>query len=417
MSEELEKKGTTPETETELEDTAEAAVEEEPQAGAEPELEPEPEPEPEPEEKIYVRPVRQWITLHSGSLDQRVGWGIIEKIGKDAKGLAGLPHVAVLARTSAAREDLVEEVRRYLVEAGFRVEFAQIQGGADACTIEEALSFQRQLGAIGATGDDIVIAVGDAYALSVAAYVSASWFGGVPFIQVPCDLEGSIMAGTTPYGLSVPGSPQTVCLDSHCRMSVTDLSYLELSGTSEPVLMARALMIASSILESEHTFAHLFDRADKLAEGIREDVCQQLAETVRSRGRTIANASIAIRQSISYGDIIATAFKNLVPDAPYSTCLAEALRFSARYGVAENAFPLDDMLAQDEMLEALELGELSVSLEPQDLFDAIKGECLRRTNRFMLLIPQSLGRVRITSIDADRLLEHCQAWCFAHEPQ
>ena len=415
MSDELEKMETVPEAEAEEEAAAEAVAEAE--VAAVPEPEPEPVPEPEPEEKIYVRPVRQWITLHAGSLDQRVGWGIVEKIGKDCKSLAGLPHVAVLARTPSASAELVEELRRYLVEAGFRVEFAQLGEGRAARTLAEANSFMAQLAQIGATGDDVIVAVGDANALSVAAYVSASWFGGAHFVQVPSDLEASIVAGATPYALDVPGAPSSVVLDSRCRMSVTDLSYLELSGSSEPVLMARALMVATCILESEHTFAHLFDRADKLAEGIREDVCQQLAETVRSRGRTIANASIAIRQSISYGDIIATAFQRLVPDAPPSTCLAEALRFSARYGVAENAFPIDDMLAQDEMLEALELGELSVSLDPVVLRDTIKDECLRRSNRFMMLIPQSLGRVRLASIDADRLLAHCQAWCASHEPE
>ena len=178
--------------------------------------------------------------------------------------------------------------------------------------------------------------------------------------------------------------------------------------------MARAIKAAGAILESEHTFAHLWDRAEKIAQGVREDVCQQIAESVRTRGRTISSASVAVRQSIGYGDVIAAAFQNLVPDAAPSTCLAEALRFSARYGVSENAFALDDMIAQDEMLENLGLGTLSVDLEAQDLFDAIKGECLRRSNRFMLLMPQALGRIRLVSVNADRLMDHCYAWCAAH---
>lgn len=379
-----------------------------------PEPEPAPEPEPEPEEKIYVRPVRQWITLHSGSLDQRVGYGIIEKIGKDAKSLSGLPRLALVAHIASVSKDLVEEIRRTLVEAGFRVEFAQLAEGAGSCTLDAANALMTALGAAGITGDDVVVAAGDAYALSVANYVCSAWFGGTVLIQVPCDLEASIIAGSTPYALDVPGAPASVRRDSACRMSVTDLAYLELAGTSEPVLMARVHMAAASILESEHTFAHLFDRAEKLSEGVIEEVSHQLAESVRTRGRTISNASIAIRQSISYGEVVAFAFKRLVPDAPFSTCFAEALRLCARYAVSENAFPLDDMLAQDEMLEALELGELSVDLDPVDLRDAIKEESLRRTNRFMLLLPQSLGRVRLVNVDAERLLDHCEAWCAAH---
>ena len=372
------------------------------------------EPKPEPEVKEYLRPVRQWITLKSGSLDQRVGLDIVEKIGKDSKSLTGLPRLALVAHTPSTSEDLLEELRRSLVGAGFRVEFDKLGEGRAARTLAEANALMLRLSEHGITGDDIVVAVGDASALSVASYVCSSWFSGTVLIQVATDLEASIVAGTTPYALDVPGAPGAIVRDGSCRMSVTDFAYLEYGTGSEPELMARAIMAAGAILESEHTFAHLYDRAEKVAAGIREDVCQQIAESVRTRGRTISNASVAVRQSIAYGDIVAAAFQNLVPDAAPSTCLAEALRFCARIGVSESAFPIDDMLAQDEMLDALGLGTLSVDLDPQDLYDAIKGECLRRSNRFMLLIPQSLGRVRIMSVDEDRLFDHCCAWCASH---
>ena len=373
--------------------------------------------EEEPEEKVYVRPVRQWITLHTGSLDQRVGLDIVEKVGKDSKSLAGLPRLAVVAHTPGAPAELIEELRRSLVEVGFKVEYARLGEGVSARTLADADALVAQLAQLGVTGDDVVIAVGDASALSVASYVCSSWFGKISLVQVPTDLEAALIAGVTPYPLDVPGAPGSIKLDSSCRMSVTDIAYVELDGDSEPVLMARAIMAAGAILESEHTFAHLYDRAEKIAEGKREDVIQQLAESVRTRGRTISSASVAVRQCIEYGDIIAAAFRNLVPDAAPSTCLAEALRFSSRVGVSESAFPLDDMIAQDEMLDALGLGTLSVDLDPQDLFDAIKDECLRRSNRFMLLIPQSLGRVRIMNVDNDRLFGHCTAWCASHAPE
>ena len=392
-------------------DELETAAEE---AKAEVENETEPEVEEEPEKVEYVRPVRQWITLHTGSLDQRVGLDIIEKIGKDAKSLSGLPRLALVVRSQSASAEIIEELRRTLVSSGFKVEYAEIADGPDNCTLAESIMLMAQLAEHGISGDDVVLAVGDASVLSVASYVCNSWFEKTVLIQVPTDLEAALVAGVTPYALDMPGAAKAIQLDSSCRMSVTDFRYVEVDGNSEPVLMARALMAQGAILESEHTFAHLYDRAEKIAEGIREAVSQQIAESVRTRGRTIASASVAVRQSINYGDIIATAFKNLVPHAAPSTCLAEALRFSARYGVTESAFPLDDMIAQDEMLEGLELGSLSVDLDPQDLHDAIKAECLRRSNRFMMLIPQSLGRVRIMNIDSDRLLDHCNAWCAAH---
>jgi hypothetical protein len=78
---------------------------------------------------------------------------------------------------------------------------------------------------------------------------------------------------------------------------------------------------------------------------------------------------------------------------------------------------IDDMLAQDELLEALGIGTISCSLEPEALVEALKAESFRRQNRFHVLVPLALGRVRLTAVADDLLLEHASAWCAAHAPQ
>jgi hypothetical protein len=72
------------------------------------------------------------------------------------------------------------------------------------------------------------------------------------------------------------------------------------------------------------------------------------------------------------------------------------------------------MLAQDELLQTLGLKTVSCSIEPQAFLDALKEERFLRTNRFMLLVPLAIGRVRMTSVDDDLLVEHASAWCAAH---
>ena len=74
---------------------------------------------------------------------------------------------------------------------------------------------------------------------------------------------------------------------------------------------------------------------------------------------------------------------------------------------------IDDMLAQDELLEALGIGFAECSFGAQELCDALKQEDFSRRNRFMLLVPFSIGQVRFVTIGDDMLAEHARAWCDA----
>lgn len=69
------------------------------------------------------------------------------------------------------------------------------------------------------------------------------------------------------------------------------------------------------------------------------------------------------------------------------------------------------MFTQDGLLEKLGLSEVACVIEPQALLDCLKAEEFSRSNRFMLALPLGFGRVRLTSVPDEMLLEHLSGWC------
>ncbi len=383
---------------------------------AEPEVAAEPEPEPEVPK---VTRQRQWVTLRGTSMDARVGAGLLADMAHDIRSIVGRPKACALAVEPTAPAGLVEDLRRGLTDQGFFVHKLELEGGQEARSIEGATKLMGKLADAGITSDDLVVAVGDVDALSVAAFVCPTWCAGVPLVQVPLTLSAAVVAGATPRALNVCGHEAMVGLDSQTRFEICDLDVLlSDDNPADDVLLARALMVATAMSDCEKAVSKLWDRADDIVAGDANALAEQLSETIKSRGKVVASSSLAIRQSIAYGQVFAAALRGLVAnDVPASAIMAESLRFSARLSVGLEDLSVDDMFTQDELLEKLGLGYVEAKVDAAQLIDAVKAECFKRTNRLMLPLPRALGRVRLAAVDDDLLREHVGAWCEVHAPQ
>lgn len=364
------------------------------------------------------RPVRNWVSMRKGSLDSRVGVSVLEKLGKDLKALAGRPRVALLMCGPSAPEGAALECRRRLAEAGFEVHDVTLAEGVGSCNVQEAARVSEALADVGATGDDVACAVGDAAALSVASFACGTWGGGLPLAVVPTDLRAALTAAITPRDLDAFGVPAALSHDGAARIQYADFDVLgSLATPSEANLLGRAFMVQTAVIDGERPFGKLWDRAEAVAAGSEKETSQQVCETLKGRGRVMGATSVATRRSISFGTVVARALGHVAPDAPASTRFAEALRLSSRLGVALAGFSVDDMLAVDELLETLGLPELEREMDPAALVAALKGECLLRSNKLMWLVPHALGKVRFSNVDDDALLEHATFWCESRAPQ
>lgn len=358
------------------------------------------------------RIVRQWVSLPGGSCDVRVGAGVIDAMGGIIKGAVGRPRTCALVTGDDASAEIVEQVRRQLTDAGFKVSEVSLAALEQPRTLEGCEKLSEALLACGVTADDLVCAVGDVDLLSLASHVAIAWCGGTPLVQVPTTCTAALVAGPTPLGIDVGGMSEMLTTRPATKHAICDPEVWDLSSDSDDVLMMRALMATSAICDSEPAVQRLWDRADLLVAGEVETLCEQLGDTCKSRGHVASSTSVAIRQSLPLGQTFMRAAARLVgADVPQGLLLAEGVRFQARIAAAMEICSVDDVLTMDELFDMLELEPVVCDVDPEALVEALRQERFARTGRFLLNLPRGLGRVRPSSVDEDLLLEHASAWC------
>ena len=373
------------------------------------EVTPAPAPTTAPSPAPKPRTVRQWVVIRGGSMDLRVGEGILPETANILRASAGRPHSCALLHEAEAPDDVVRALHDNLCAAGFSVQTAPVDFAA--CDLAAVCELDALLGEMRVTCDDVVVMVGGFKALSVASFACSTWCGGVPLAEVPLDIASAVAAPTTPRALDVAGMSRMVVQDATARFAFVDLDLLAADPASDEALLAFALMAQTAMCDSDRSFGQLWDVADQLASGDREALAEQLKNTLKSRGKVSSATSAALRQSLEFGTTFARALRELAPSVSAATALADGMRFATRLGVVLEALSVDDMLAVDELLERLGIGTTSATVDPAELVARIRDERLGRTNRFMLAVPRALGRVRLSVMTDETILEHASAWC------
>ena len=349
------------------------------------------------EEELPPVQIKQWVSIPGGSIALRSGAGVLSNFGTELRTAVGRPHRCAFLVSNQADEDLAELLRRDLTTIGFLVTRVDVEDGKAATTVATEAQVLSALAEMHLTADDLVVAVGHEGVISLANHVANKWCGGVSLATVPLDLAAVIVSSITPRALDTDAEHQRLVTTKPCaRFCFADLEVMDLCDDNAKV--AQVCMVATAMSDNEAEFGRIWDRADNLSSGVADIVAEQLAESTKTRGRLSDSSAIAIQQSVQ----------------PLSALYADALRFSARIAVAKDSLSFDDMLAQDEILERLNIGFVTCDITSEQLIEALKQECFHSTNRFMLPIPMSIGRVRLASVDEELLAEHARAWCEAH---
>ncbi|MGI6755670.1 MAG: 3-dehydroquinate synthase [Atopobiaceae bacterium] len=356
-----------------------------------------------------------WVSTPGSSCGIRWGEGAIDLAGKISRDVVGRPKRALVVIGPNADADLVEYVTKLLVGEEFLLHtFTLDHAGEKICSLASATELFETFAAHDLTQDDLCLVIGDVKLISLASYACSQWCNTLPLVVVPTDEVALLRGATTPLGITVASKPQMINVHACAKNALMEPEICIHELDSESSREARVLMVSTAVAQSEKEFSALWDEAEHLMNGDSLLMLERLCETTKGRGHLVSSTSIAIRESVRYGEDIAEALMRLVPPAtPFSTVLAESLRFSARLSVGLGKLSVDDMLAQDELLEMLEIPTLHAALDAKEVVRAIRETRFLRTNRFMVLIPETLGRVRLANVDDDLLLEHVGAWCDA----
>lgn len=357
---------------------------------------------------------RQWIPMLGGSCDVRMGNNALMEASSVFADCVGKPRRCMVVIRPDEDADVRELLRRQLVNAGFSLSWYELEDGGSA-TLEASCDLARAMADAQMTADDLCCAYGDADLMSVTSHVCDGWCGGVSLAAVPTSETAFVKGVLDPLPLAVGAKEGMVFVRATARHAILDFGRIASDVDSEEARYIRSLMVATAMASSEREFSELWDRAESIMAGDYGETKTQLIATARSRGQLLSSTAVAVRQSVGYGEAFARALGHLTGDTlPKSVLLAEGLRFCARVSVATGKLSIDDMLAQDELLEALSVGVARCDVSGEELAREIRDEEFRTSNRLLLLVPIAIGRVRHTTLEDGVLEEHARAWCDAH---
>ena len=355
---------------------------------------------------------RQWVPMVGGSCDVRMGEDALHNMSKVLRDSVGRPNVCLVVVRAGEDAEVVEEVCRQAADAGFSWQTCALD--APLRTLANVSALAQALLAAGATADDLCCAVGDADLISVVSFACGTWCQGMSVVAVPLDELGLLEGALVPRALDVGDAQAMMAVRPCARHVVLDLdrSFTELED--EASRRTRVLMVGAAIATSEKEFSALWDKAPQIMADDGAQLCAQLMATAKARGKLAASTAAAVRASLRYGRTFADACHTLSPDLAYADLLGEGMRFCARLSVAMEKLSLDDMLAQDELLEDLGIGSVVCDVDPSELLASLRRERLQRSRRLMLELPLAMGRVRLTTVDEGLVAEHVSAWCASH---
>lgn len=356
---------------------------------------------------------RQSLPSPGGQCNVRMGKGAIDGLGREAKALAGKPRLALLLLAGDVRPKLAKKIRRQLADGEFLVAEAEVEPGAPCREFSYAGKLLKRMAKAGITSDDVIVAVGDTDVLSLAAFVAGMWCGGTPLVMVPTDLLGCVEAPLTPRPLDVKGLSDAVRVKASPKTVICDTAEFDATA-GEAVRSVLALCVATAMADNQNALNRLIGRADSLAAGDADDMRTQVFDTMKSRARMAMSSAVAVRQGLGYGSELAAVMARLVPGAAPSALLAEGMRFASRLAISlEESLDIDMVFAQDALLDRLGLHEVPCDLDPSQVAEGLREDRFSHSNRFLLTVPLGVGKVRLSSVPDDVLIDHLTAFCSA----
>lgn len=353
---------------------------------------------------------RKLINYAQGSCDFRIGDGALEDLSKFAKSLVAVPRSAVLVTRADLAAGPAVAVSRGLADAGFTVRDLSLPAGEDVCTAAYASQLLEFLEGMALTADDLVVAVGDAEVLGVAQFCAGIWCGGTASLLVPTTLDAMVTCATASRGLAVGPSEQMAWLPARPGMTVCDLSFVR-EASAEENRLGYVQLIASAMMQSRRSWEQLAEKLSDILASDELSLIEAVNDAQTSRLSVVKAPSLSGKSALLYGETTARALRSLLgPEVPWWHLLAEGMRFEARLGVEAGKLDADDMFDQDDLLDEVGAEELPFDVAPEAFIEALRAARFKRSNRFMLAIPQSVGTVRLTVLEEDVLERHARAY-------
>jgi 3-dehydroquinate synthase len=325
-----------------------------------------------------------------------VGTGALDALVDD---LAGDPPGRLLVVVSDERVAPLHArpLARRIAARGLRVEVLTLPGGEESKTRDTKAALEDRLLELGAGRDSALVAVGGGVVGDVAGFVAATWYRGVPVVQVPTSLLAmvdSALGGKT--AVNLPGGKNLVGSFHQPRGVYADISVLETLSESD-YTDGFAEVVKSAAIADAAFFGWLEGAANRLRERATDALEHAVLQCLQIKARVVRRDAreAGHRAVLNFGHTVAHA---LEAASRYTTrhgpAVSIGLCVESRLARRVTGFPVRAADRVERLLGALGL-PVRLSQEPavEALVEAARRDKKNRDGRIHCALPVRLGRM------------------------
>ena len=355
---------------------------------------------------------RQILNFNQHAVDVRIGSQIMDELPRIVASAVGKPCRALIVSDAETFDARGEDVRRALVDAGFRVAShvaAPAEGSTERSSLDDVQSLFIEFERAELTADDLVFAMGSFELCSKAAFCARLWRSGTACALMPTQFEAMVSLATEIMPLGIAAAPESISLQADPSLVLCDLSLIETMARDD-LLAGYVLLAGAALAEGKKTWTNLCEQASLLPKDVSL-LKEALAAAQVARRNVLKASNPSARRALRYGRDAARALARCgAGELPRYALLAEGMRFEARLAVDAVGLDPEVVFAQDDIFFDMGIEDACFTLDADRFVSALHEVVGERTNRFLLPLPKAPGMIRLSAVSDDILMRHASAY-------
>ncbi len=334
--------------------------------------------------------------------------GLLNKAGKLISTLPIRKNIAVITNTTIAPLYL-EKVKTSLIDSGFIVHEIILQDGEEYKHLDTISEIYNQLIKMDFDRNSSIIALGGGVIGDMAGFAAATFFRGVPYIQIPTTLLSQVdssVGGKT--GVNLPGGKNLVGAFYQPQIVLIDPDVLQTLKKSE-LRAGLAEVIKYGVILDEKFFNYLESNIEK-ALLLDNDTIIQIIKTCCALKADVTSKDEkekGIRSYLNFGHTIGHAVETLTNYKSYIHGEAVAIGMAAIARISV-LWELTNAESSNKLIELLEKSGLPTNLpifKLNDYINAMLKDKKRAEAGINMVLMKQIGEVCLKIKSADDLKE------------
>lgn len=334
-------------------------------------------------------------------------------------------HLAVISDTHVAPL-YGQQVLKSLQKAGYTASLITVPAGEASKNMDQVAQLCDQLAQQGFDRKSTLIALGGGVIGDLTGFVSAIYYRGIPFVQIPTTIVAQVdssVGGKT--GVNLPSGKNLIGAFHHPKLVIADPKTLA-SLPIKVLIEGLSEIIKHAIIRDESMLLSLEKIADTLHSPLSEvtdtlfwsDLCTLIADNVAIKARIVQadeKETLGIRALLNFGHTLGHGIEAAVPYGKllHGECVSLGIRAALFLSVTHAELPQKEASRVLALMEKLQLPLVLPSfVDPQQALHKVSADKKFEAGAIRFVLTQKLGSAyldkQLTSLDMASAMQELQ---------